>query len=539
MRIDVIDTMPALVRLEQNWNAVYDGDPDARLFLSWEWLSGWIEQIEGPWFILAAKASYEDHAPYVAFLPLRIQTKVENGRIHNELNMAGNFAADYTGLLCLPDSENRAIAAFSRCIKHMNWARLNLENVHVSDGRMKLLLAHFSKTDFETDEVSRVGRIDNIDNNICPFAVLPSTWDAYLETLTANSRQKIRRLLRMVDETGEYHVSHSTLETIDRDLNTLLEFWKVRWTPRKGEFAESIAESNRMMLARSFRAGSLFLPTLWKGDRPLASLATLVDHRKKAFLFYMTGRDEAFEGPPPGLLLHAYSIRHAIDNQIVEYDFLRGNEAYKYSFGAAERRIRCVVVKTRSGLNLGSVIDRRTIPDVLREATELHRAGKLLEAERGYRQVLRVSRKNADAIHRLGQLCAARGDNAGAKQLFLTLTSLRPDAYKSWLYLAQACAGLGQYIEATRHYCEAIRLKPDMVEAFNGLASILVKLDCVDELNDALISVIKRLEGGSRVGRRSQASVGNAAGLLKLHRDDCFSLPAAHAPASILAGSRE
>jgi tetratricopeptide (TPR) repeat protein len=190
-------------------------------------------------------------------------------------------------------------------------------------------------------------------------------------------------------------------------------------------------------------------------------------------------------------------------------------------------------------LNLGSVIDRRTIPDVLREATELHRAGKLLEAERGYRQVLRVSRKNADAIHRLGQLCAARGDNAGAKQLFLTLTSLRPDAYKSWLYLAQACAGLGQYIEATRHYCEAIRLKPDMVEAFNGLASILVKLDCVDELNDALISVIKRLEGGSRVGRRSQASVGNAAGLLKLRRDDCFSLPAAHAPASILAGSRE
>jgi tetratricopeptide (TPR) repeat protein len=497
MRIDVIDTISDLGKLEDNWNAVYDSDPDAKFFLSWKWLSGWLEQIAGPWFVLAAKAGYDDSAPYVAFLPLRIQTKVENGHIHNELNMGGNFAADYTGLVCLPDSESRAIPAFARCIKQMNWARLNFENVHISEQRMALLLANFPKANFGIDEISRISKHDQIDNNLCPFATLPSTWDAYLQMLSTNSRQKIRRLLRLVDE-GEYHVSLPTPETIDRDLDALLKFWEVKWTPRKGEFAQSLAQSNRMMLARSFKEGYLFLPTLWKDNQPLASLATLMDIPKKTFLFYMTGRDETFDGPPPGLLLHAYSIRHAIMNGIVEYDFLRGNEAYKYSFSTSERRIRCVVVKTRNGLNLGSVIDRRTIADVLREATDLHRAGKLREAERGYRQVLRVARKNADAIHRLGQLNAAKGDNAAAKHMFLTLTRLRPEMFKPWLYLAQSYAALGQYIEATKAYCEAIKRNPDTTEAFKGLASILVKLDCVNELNDVLVSVIERRERASR-----------------------------------------
>ncbi|MFX8797557.1 GNAT family N-acetyltransferase, partial [Acinetobacter baumannii] len=84
----------------------------------------------------------------------------------------------------------------------------------------------------------------------------------------------------------------------------------------------------------------MYLPTLWKEDRPLAALATLIDRRKHAFLFYMTGRDETFDGPPPGVILHAHSIRHAIAGGFTEYDFLRGNESYKYSFGVKERRIR-------------------------------------------------------------------------------------------------------------------------------------------------------------------------------------------------------
>lgn len=490
MRIDVIDTLTDFAKLEDNWNAIYDADPDAQLFVSWKWLSGWLTQISSPWFVLAAKADSKAEGPYVAFLPMRIQTKTENGRIHNELNMAGNFTADYTGFLCAPGAEHLAIPAFVRHMKQLNWSRLNFENFRISEPRMRLFLAHFPKASFQTSETNRVGKTDGIDNSLCPFAVLPPSWDAYLDGLSTNTRQKIRRLLRLVDASEEYRITIATPETIERDLNTLLQFWEIKWKPRKGDLVHTLVRSNRAMLTRSFKAGLLYLPTFWQGDRPLAALATLTDSRKHSFLFYITGRDETFDGPPPGVILHAHSIRHAIANGFTEYDFLRGNETYKYSFGVKERRIRCTVVATKNGLNLGGKIEPRTIPDVLEQATELHQAGKLPEAEYAYREILQVQPKNGDALHRLGQLFTTKGDHAAAKRLYKTLTTIRPDAYKAWLCLAQSCKALGQHLDAANSYREVIQLNPDLPEVFSDLATCLIKLGRIAEVNAAMAAAL-------------------------------------------------
>ena len=163
------------------------------------------------------------------------------------------------------------------------------------------------------------------------------------------------------------------------------------------------------MLTRSFQSGMLYLPTFWHGDRPVAALATLVEPRKRTFSFYMTGRDETFEGPPAGVILHAFSIRHAIAHGFSEYDFLRGNEPYKYSFGCAERKICCTVLETKNGKNIGGRIDARCIPEVLRQATELHRKGQLADAEIGYR---RDSGDSAEARRRV----APAGPVAGGER---------------------------------------------------------------------------------------------------------------------------
>lgn len=497
MRVEVIETWPAFNRLEQNWNAVYEADPDAQLFLSWRWLSGWLGQISSPWLILAAKAGNAADAPYVAFLPLRLGVKAQKSRLHNELNMAGNFAADYTGILCAPEIEHQAIPAFARHLKQMNWARLNLENVRLSESRIRLLLAHFPQSGFQTSEISRVGKVDGIDSNLCPFVPLPPDWNAYLETLSANTRQNIGCLLELVEQPSEYRITHATAETVERDLDALLQFWQTKWKPRKGDLLHSPVRSNRAMLKRSFAAGLLFLPTLWKGDRRLAVLATFIDPQKHSFLSYMTGRDETFEGPSPDLILHAHSIRYAIENGFTEYDFLRGNEAYKYSFGVKERRIRCVAIDTRDGQNLGGRLDLRTISDALKEATDLHLTCKLPEAENAYRQILAVEPDNADTVHRLGQLLAAKGDHAGAKRMFGRLTAIRPDTHKAWLCLARSCEALGHDLEAASAYREAIKLKPDISDGFGGLGRILARLGLVDEFDTALAAVLARSPGAA------------------------------------------
>lgn len=508
MRVEVIETMPSFERLEQDWNAVYDADPDAQLFLSYRWLAGWLKWISGPWLVLAAKASEAADAPHVAFLPLRISVKTSDTSFYNELNMAGNFAADYTGILCRPGYEHQVMPAFARYLKQMNWARLNLENIRLSEARYRLLMAHFPKASFEITQVSRIGKVDGIDNALCPFAPLPPDFNAYLDSLSANTRQKIRRLLKQMESSDEYRITEATPETIERDLDTLLRFWEIKWTPRKGDLVHALVRSNRAMLTQSFKTGLLYLPTFWKGDQPVAALATFIDRRKRAFLFYMTGRDETFEGPPSGVILHAHSIRYAIENGIAEYDFLRGNESYKYSFGVKERRIRCTVIGTKNGRNIGGRLDRRTVPAALKEATELHQGRKLPQAERGYRQILEVDPENADALHRLGQLLTTNGNHAAARRLFKTLTGIRPEAFKAWLCLAQSCEALGQHLDAAGAYRQVIKLQPNVPDGFNGLGRMLHKLDRIEEFDTAMELVF---EGDRQANERNGRAPGRRA----------------------------
>jgi hypothetical protein len=497
VHIDIIETLPSLAKLEDNWNAVYDADAEAQIFLSWKWLGGWLSYVPGPWFILAAKAGEGADLPYVAFFPLRLQTTIEKSDVISDMRMGGNFAADYTGLICRPEMENKVIPAFARYVRQMSWARLNLDNLRMSERRVRLLLACFPKAGFRTTELNRINKVDGIDNSRCPYVTLPNDWNGYLESLSPNTRQKIRRLLKQVDAKGEYRVTVATPETFAQDLKTLLGFWETKWRPRKGDRTDNLVRSNGAMLTRSFESGLVYLPTFWHGDRAVAALATLVDPRKRTFSFYMTGRDETFDGPPPGVILHAFSIRHAIELGYGEYDFLRGNEPYKYSFGCAERKIRGTVLETKNGKNLGGRIDLRCIPDVLQQATQLHRKGQAADAEIGYRRILEVQPKHADVLHRLGQLLAAKGDHAAAKRLFRTLTTARPDAAKAWQCLGQACEGLGQHEEALRQYLEFMRLQPNLPDGFVAVARCMVKLGRMAEINTALLAALEPASGPS------------------------------------------
>lgn len=487
MRIDVIDTVDAFFRLKDDWNAVYDTDPDAQLFLSWDWLAGWLPHLASPWLVLAARDDRTSAAPYVAFFPLRIEVKADRtGHLTNELKMGGSYAADYTGLIARPDVEARAIAAFARHIKQMRWATFNIDNFRGSALRVRQLMAHFSSASFAATALDRINKQDQIDNTICPYASLPPDWDMYLDTLSANTRQKIRRFLKLADAGGPYRITHATPDTVQADLRMLLKFWEIKWRPRKGHLVDTLVQSNFLMLARSFQRGLVHLPVLWHGDRPLAALATLVDPRKKTFLFYITGRDETFEGPPPGLILHGHSIRYAIANGYRCYDFLRGNEHYKYSFGVREERLHCHVVSTRDHRNLGGKLDPRALADALKLATERHQAGRLAEAETGYRQILDVAPRDDNALHRYGQLLAARGHHPAAKRIFARLAEVRPDVYKPWLGLAEACEALEQFAEAADAYREVARLQPAVPDIAGRLGRALFRAGRVDEAHHVL-----------------------------------------------------
>ena len=473
MQIDVFEGSESLNRLRDDWEATYDADPDAQYFLSWTWMSGWLHHLKFPVTILAARP--ENATGYVAFLPLWMETVEEkDGGFYNRFNLGGNHFADCSGILCRPELEAQAIPALLRKLKQLNWARISLGELRMSEKRIALLMRGFAGTDFKVSQPNSVE--DGIDLAICPFARLPASWDEFLEkSLSANSRQKLRRLLRQLDGGKEFRVTHADAATFDRDLETLMRFWTARWGERKGKRLQNILRNYREMLRLAFDAGQLFMPVLWHGEKPVCIFATFMDARKKACLFFVGGRDQDFDDSSSGLMLHAHSIRHVIANGFTTYEFLRGDERYKYSFGVEELRLKSLRVSTRDGRNIGGKLDKRSLKFVTEKSLEHFRADRDEQAEKGLRQVVDTDPLNEEALYTLGRIVGKRGAHAAAIKLFRKLLSAHPQSSKTWFRLARSLQEKGDHRDAAFAYCDGIRHEPEIPLPYLYLGQCLVE----------------------------------------------------------------
>lgn len=347
MHVEIINNIQDFEKMKTSWDAVYDADPEAQFFVSWVWLSGWLRGAQN-WFILSAKQNSDPSSPPVAFFPLRFRmTKTKNGETRKEIAMACNRSADYTGFLCVPRFRNEAIASFAKFLRKLSWDDLHLENLLSSNERTHLLLRNFVSKEFEIKQRKIVNVKGEVDNYICPFVDLPDDWECYLNTLGSNTRAKIRRFLRKIDDSGEFNITHAELSTFEEHINIVLRLWAERWAERKGDNLNGIVNIQRVMLLHCAKNGRLFLPILWQNGAPIGALASLIDPKKRSLLFFIGARDTTVKNPPPAFVLHAHSIRYAIKNGFRTYDFLRGNEPYKYLFGAREREIRYIIVTRR------------------------------------------------------------------------------------------------------------------------------------------------------------------------------------------------
>ncbi len=464
MDIDIITSLEIFYGLKPNWDAVYGADPQAQFFLSWSWLAGKLKQYDEnqtTWYILAAKLSSEASG-YGAFFPIviSVEEKIDDGHgFYNKLTMAGRAEADHGGFICLPDHIEAAALAFAEWFKQQQaWSVFELENILKDDGRMRLFLSHFSAGPFILHEHRHCSDLDAIDHSIIPYVPLPDTWAEYLQkSVSTNTRQKLNRLLRKVEGANEFQVTLPDEKTLDRHIEILLTLWSASWASRKdADECRQLLTQTDHILRHCFGQGCLYFPVLWQGDRPIGTIANLMDFSKKTALFFMGGRDDSVTTMQPGLLLHAYGIRSAIQNGFKVYDFLMGNEAYKYSFGAQERRMTIVVIHRQYPDHPRPALDPRTIPEALQMAAFYHHSNRLAEAKRGYHQVLAQQPEHPEALYGLGVILQRLGEYSAAEAVLQTLVQVQPTAAKAWFSLGALHQIQGQLLAAETAYRQAL-----------------------------------------------------------------------------------
>ena len=106
-------------------------------------------------------------------------------------------------------------------------------------------------------------------------------------------------------------------------------------------------------------------------------------------------------------------------------------------------------------------------------AAELHRDGRLEEAERIYREVIRMNPRNVDAMRMLGRIASALKRKTDAERLLRRAVAIAPDFVGAWLDLGRVLKDTDSHEEAMACYRRVIELQPDNPKGHFMLASVL------------------------------------------------------------------
>jgi tetratricopeptide (TPR) repeat protein len=117
-----------------------------------------------------------------------------------------------------------------------------------------------------------------------------------------------------------------------------------------------------------------------------------------------------------------------------------------------------------------------TAADTLTLAKQCHQAGDLAQAEQLYRQVLQAEPGRVEALALLALSCHQRNDLAAAEGWYRRTMAIQcSHVAETSFRLGTVLADLNRMDEAGACFQEAVRLRPDAVEAWNNLGNVHLK----------------------------------------------------------------
>lgn len=334
MKVRVFTDSSAFEKLQPEWNALLHHSVSDTLFLTWEWQSTWWQHLgAGEPCIIALREEDGALAGIVPFF-------WEKPRI---LALIGCIdVSDYLDAMVAQGCEARVYGALLDVLASADFP--SWEMVHFCN----LPAASPTNTRLKSLAEARGWQTDWHLHDVSPVIELPATWDAYLAGLDKKQRHEIRRKLRRVEEAhARWHVVTPD-EPLDTAVADFIELHK-KSRPDKHLFMDARMRSFFVAMARQLHVrGWLQLAFLEiEGARAAAIFNFVYQDR---VLVYNSGYDpERYGHLSPGAVLFARSIQDAIAQKRRVYDFLRGDEEYKYRFGAQNTNVYGLHIRRTTG----------------------------------------------------------------------------------------------------------------------------------------------------------------------------------------------
>ncbi|MFN8472091.1 MAG: GNAT family N-acetyltransferase [Anaerolineae bacterium] len=336
MRVDVLTDAAAFETLRPDWNRLLARSATNVPFMTWEWQSAsWDALGEGVLRIITAR---DDENRLLGIAPLYLDTSPGSPRT---LAFTGGVeVADYLDCIVERGAEDTVYPALGEALAQMadEWDRLLLRNVPPESPTTAQFAAFARERSWQVDEAVE---------DVCPVIALPSTWDAYLESLGKHQRHEVRRKLRRIDAEAQWAVERYTG---GQELNAALEQFfvlhRLSHIDKARFMDERMTRFFRVITEAIGRAGYVELNMLYIDGEPSAAMYNL--RYGDRLMVYNSGYNPSFRPSlSSGIVLLALCIQSAIESGVEAFDFLQGDEEYKYRFGAEDTSVLRLEIRQR------------------------------------------------------------------------------------------------------------------------------------------------------------------------------------------------
>jgi len=309
-------------------------------FLTLDWQQTWWDCLgEGELQVLAVR----DGGALIGLAPLFLVSQpFKDGEQPKRLLrlIGGVDASDYLDLIALRGREREVFnALFDALAKSDRWDVIDLYNVPAASMTRLLLTELVSGRNWTSiDEVQVV----------CPIIKLPDSFEDYLNSLDKKERHETRRKLRRAESVEGLKWYALTSKDREHDLDEAAEaFINLMMQSRSDKSDFMTAPMRRFfhtMIKATHAGGFLHLSFLEVNGVKAASYLCF-DYNSQRLVFNSGLDTTQFQSLSAGIVLAARLIEEAIALKYTEFDFLRGDESYKYRLGAKDTRIYHVAVQ--------------------------------------------------------------------------------------------------------------------------------------------------------------------------------------------------
>jgi CelD/BcsL family acetyltransferase involved in cellulose biosynthesis len=373
MRVEWFTDDSAFDQLKPEWNDLLHRSVTDTLFLTWEWQTTWWQCLgSGTPCIITVR---EDDGTLIGLLPLFWDSAPDgppaapdgppsapdglpaapNGssaeldgptRGSNSspatLSLIGCVdVSDYLDGMVARGHEEIVYPAFADALTHPNLPRWD----HIQ--LCTLPAASPTNVRFKEEMQARGFQVEWRVHDVSPLIELPATFEDYLAILDKKQRHEIRRKLRRIEEVlGRWYAVQSGAD-LDAAVADFIELHK-KSQPNKHLFMDDRMRQFFIQMARTCSAqGWLQLEFLEIGGERAAAVINLI-YQNEVLVYNSGYNPDKYANIGPGMALFALSIQQAIAASRRVYDFLRGDEEYKYRFGAKNTNVYELHVRRES-----------------------------------------------------------------------------------------------------------------------------------------------------------------------------------------------